>query len=313
MYEINNVATGYAYWKNRLTDIVIGGEHFTGLPDTLPERELSRRIISGYAVCYKHTTYGIVTCDGSVSGIDIYNVPFRAVLTQPTLGDFNAVFANGAGKRITDTDINSVIIWHSTVDMGQAPVGLLPLIKRYARLLADIDASIDIAVVNARMPAVYTATSTAAQKSIKDMYAAIRSGNFDVAVTKAVMDAINTMQTIPAGASTMLTELYNAKDNTMRSFYAEISVLYSSNKKERMITGEIQTASQSLMVNVDDWIYQRREGVKRFNAFFGTNVDYDIDDTYDPLAFTEAETDAMTPDSGTSAETAPEAAEDKEG
>ena len=62
------------------------------------------------------------------------------------------------------------------------------------------------------------------------------------------------------------------KTELLKSFYNEIGVRYVRDKKERMISDEIENDEQMLLLNINDMKYQREKACKKINEIFGLNV-----------------------------------------
>ena len=48
-----------------------------------------------------------------------------------------------------------------------------------------------------------------------------------------------------------------------------------------MIADEVCADNQLLMVNTDDLLYKRKQGVKQINDMFGTEIKVELNETYD--------------------------------
>lgn len=55
-------------------------------------------------------------------------------------------------------------------------------------------------------------------------------------------------------------------------FYNDIGIRYNKDKKERMITNEVESDSQRLLININDMLECRREAVETINETFGLNI-----------------------------------------
>ena len=64
-------------------------------------------------------------------------------------------------------------------------------------------------------------------------------------------------------------------------FYNAIGVSYNTNtKRERLITAEVETADDTLMINIADMLYQRKKACDDINTMFGTSISVDFSEEW---------------------------------
>lgn len=266
MYKINDVPVGFAYWRRHLLERCFGTFRYEGLPDSLPEIELEKRILYGFGGVFRHPKFGIVTAWGGLSGINQYNRPTTYVWSQPSLGSGNLTI-----------DKDCVIIYNDTTDETsetQSPRGLTELIDRFARLLADVDASLNILTVNTRSTTWSVAKNRSVADSIKAAFLKKRMGDFDVVVDPSLMDNVRSIAlTAPGnGQAATVNDLITLKEHLLRDFMSQIGIKSAERKAERMLTDEIAADDALLDANLADMLEARKRGVDRMNKMFGLNV-----------------------------------------
>ena len=139
LYPVKQVKKGYYFYLRVLFEKCLGMFKYYNLPKSLPAEEIEKRLMwYGFCGIFNDAKYGITACDGGLSGIDQYYRPVEFTYAQPMLGS--------GTKKIND---ECVIIYNTQSDVVQ-PYGFKELIQRYARLLADVDSSISIQIVNTR-------------------------------------------------------------------------------------------------------------------------------------------------------------------
>ena len=268
LYPVNKVAKGYKYWLNSLTEKCMGMFSYTGLPDSLPAEEIERRLmLNGYAGIFKHATCGMVTAWGGMSGQDMYYHPTHFIYAQPVL--------HSATLKIHDT---VAIIYNSDVDQS-AQIGLSELIRRYARMLADIDSSINIVVVNLRAMNMCVADNDTVAKSVDAVMAKIQQGNFATINQASIMDSFKTFP-FSDNRNSAINELLLARESMLKAFYREIGVKSAISKKERLITDEVASDDQLLYINLADMLRWRKKGIAEVNKLFATSITVEISSEY---------------------------------
>lgn len=300
-YLVNDVEQGFSYWRDVLTMKCIGMFKYSGLPDSLPANMIeSNLILNGYSSIFNHNKYGIVTINyggigknGGLSDYDCYNRPTRFVYANPVLGSGNLrvypayEFTN---QKIMK-DNKCVVIYNSFIDCQNTGSrgGLREVIFRYARMLADIEASISICTVNTRLTALLTAQTQQTAESIKRAFREVEKGVFSVISVNNIMETINPL--IPStGPNSDLNDLLNARDKILSCFLQEIAVNFHPEKRERLITAETESSNQLLLINIDDMLEQRKIGVEECNKYLGTNISVELNKNYDPTSFAVSNT-----------------------
>lgn len=267
-YAVNSVPLGYIDYTHLLLEKTLGMYKYSGLPESLPDEQIeSRLIMQGYCVVFKDQKAGLVTCYGGLSGIDKYYLPTRFVYAQPVMG---------SGTRIVGT--NCVVIYNSQIDQYER-MGLYQIIKRYARLLADYDSSINILTVNTRATKNNVVATKNVAKSVDEAMKKLEDGARYTINQNSILDLYKTVDFFTP-KERQLEELINAKERTLAAFLAEIGVKSSSDKRERVISDEVYADDQLLTVNVDDLLKWRKKGVQQINDMFGTDITVDRSDAY---------------------------------
>lgn len=261
LYPVNQVPRGFRYYRHLLLEKCYGMYEYTGLPPSLPAEQLETRLImQGWASVFDNSKGGgLVTCYGGLSGVDKYYLPTRYVYAQPVLGSGNLTL----GKDV-------VIMYNSQVDQYE-PIGLWDLIRRYARLLADVDSSIDIMIVNTRATKMDVVGTTAVGKTVDEARRKIEIGEHYTINQQSLMD-LYTPKEWATDKQGLLDELLSAKQQILAAFLAEIGVKTASDKRERVITDEVYADDQLLTINVDDMLHWRQIGVAAVNDMFGTQI-----------------------------------------
>ena len=275
LYPVNSVAHGCDYWIRTLTEKCLGMFSYTGLPDSLPVDEMEIRLIQrGFCAVFKHTTKGIVTAYGGLSGYDEYYRPTKFVYAQPILGSQNL-----------DIHKNVVVIYNTQVDILN-PCGFYEMIRRYARMLADIESSINIVAVNTRITTYDVANSDTVAKSVNEARKKQQLGEYSCIVDLGLIDNFKVLQ-ISQGRNDNLPDLLAARESTLRAFYQEIGIRSATQKKERLITDEISSDTQMLTVNQADMLRHRRAGIDEINKLFNLKITVDIAEEYKPITPSE--------------------------
>lgn len=264
MYPVNAVNRGFAYWRRHLLERCFGTFKYDGLPESLPEIEVEKRVLFGFAPIFEHKKYGLITAWATVTGVNHLNRPTTCTWSQANCG---------SGTLTIGKDV--AIIYNDTSDETseyQNPRGLTELIDRFARLLADVDSSINIMTVSARKTAWAVAKSPDVAKSVKAAYGRQRAGDFDVVMDEGLYDFFKVYPETTSARVMTVNDLIALKEHLIRDFMSQIGIKAAERKAERMLTDEIAADDAMLDANLADMLEARQRGVERVNKLFGTNI-----------------------------------------
>lgn len=251
-------------WFDFLLTVAVKRFQYNNLPDSLPQWEIEKRLImNGYCCIFKDEIYGIVTADGGLSGVSIYN----------TANEFNYAQAVLGSKSKVPNLIGGVIVYGCSIDRV-SPGTIGRRIIYYADILSDIDVSKQIALITARSSRGITAKSDNALRELKDYYIKLYEG--EVIIPKIVSGALDSTEDIFKGSGRELVLTIGDYDvaiqNTLQRFYTEFGIETNIAKRERLVTGEIEAAADGLHYNIRDWLQCRQKGVEQINFLYGTDI-----------------------------------------
>ena len=76
-------------------------------------------------------------------------------------------------------------------------------------------------------------------------------------------------------------DVWNVRKNLLKSFYSDIGVRASFDKKSNAVVDEITSDSSMLLYNVSDMLEERKKGAEAVNEMFGTNWTVRLSDEID--------------------------------
>lgn len=209
---------------------------------------------------------GMISYNGSLTavnatpeGYDIYNAPVA----------FTFSFPNGAEDSDTKYP-NHRVIGENGV-LGRNTFTFYPtsaICEQYALMLAHTDISIIAELVNGRLMDVLKANNNSnaetAKQFMNDLYIGklsfIRDDSEDMEIDRS-----------PRSIS-HLRELIDTKDRLMRDFYNIFGIAKAAEKRERMITEEVETNEKMLNFNLKDMLEMRIKMCDEIKRVFGISV-----------------------------------------
>ena len=267
----NNLERVYNMHYRRLLTLATRVFKWHGLPPSLPSWEIERRLFrQGFAVIFNHPKYGLVTSDGAIYGVNIYNHAENFSYSQPRLGSGNGRLGV-SGVCVYNTSIDSDI----TNGGGGSVMG--DLLEWYARMLTDIDISITLLTIKARNTDGIIANNDLAKRALDNYFDRLEAGDIKVPFAPANMfDNVSDLVQRQTTSGASLSDLLQSKSQIMRDFYATFGVQSIQHKNERLITDEITNDTDYLTANVEDMLTARQNAVEQINLKFGTNITVEV-------------------------------------
>jgi hypothetical protein len=82
-----------------------------------------------------------------------------------------------------------------------------------------------------------------------------------------------------------------AKDKILEQFFRDLGIRFYNPKKAQVNEEEIEATTQLLVINTDDMLKARQEGIARVNKHFGLNISVRLNDKFDISNYVEKSVD----------------------
>lgn len=277
------VAEGFVYWFNKLFDVCINMFNYENLPPSLPAREIETCLMlqsDGHATVFYSPRFGVVCAWSELYGYDLYYKPTHVTYAQPVLG-------SGTLEIGRDCEV----IYNNSLESGyytyNADSGLRSFLSRYARALADIDSTIAIYTINKRASDYPIAKNEKTRQSLISFYKKLKEGTTDIITDDFIMEAFKTIDRGQVATSDKLNDLLLAKDKILEQFFRDLGIRFYNPKKAQVNNEEIEATTQLLVINTDDMLKARQEGIERVNKHFGLNIKVNLNDKFDINNYSE--------------------------
>ena len=234
------------------------------IPDTWDRDYLQFCLFAlGYVGVFKTSEYGVVPQAGTISGFDLYYRPKKFLCVNPYLR-----------QHYYDLEIGSdCVLLKLTSDY----LGIMDLINYYADQMALSAETWGINLFTARVGYMAIASNKAAAESLKKAYDEMAGGNPFVVVDKDLMreDGGHPWEWFAQDLKSnfigpdILADM--RKIETM--FDADIGLKNSNtDKKERLITAEVEANDDSTMSKSDVWLENLQDGLKEIKKMFDLDI-----------------------------------------
>lgn len=290
---------------------------YTGLPDTIPARNLEKLLQMKGAIFFYKTNPAFSAANTEKLGEGLY------VFTGGYGGAENVYYeptvANIANPCCPDIPMNleigkdCCVMWNDSFKQG-----LLPIIQKYAFLMVESDISILDAEYNLRIQSLIQASDDRTRASAELWLQQVIAGKPGIIAGKS-LDPETALATKPfatGGQTNAMSQLIEMHQYLKASFLNEIGLNANYNmKRERINSAETELNNDGLLPLVDDMLREREDALEKVNAMFGTDIKVEKASAWE-FRQLAAEVDAMNPEgivpSEEQNEEAPEEAPDQE-
>lgn len=258
---IDNMSTYNTYVK-RLTEMSISRFKWENLPRTCDARFLELTLFkSGSVLFFNDDVIGYLNTAFNYAGnLDIYNNPIIR----------NAYANNGYHNILNDND--SVIIYNNFLRTNDYDVVL-----EYAKRLYNLDRIIDVNA-NAQKTPILVQSTDSQRLTLKNVYKEY-DGNSPVIYGSKDLD-LNCLRVLKTDAPYICDKIYELKSNLWNEVLTYLGISnITINKKERMITDEVNRSLGGVMANRLSHLKARQQACEKINSMFGLNISVVFDDS----------------------------------
>lgn len=281
MYDVASVPAGYDYWFYKLLNYCLGIYRYNGLPESLPGREiLINLIMTGHCVIFQKGNQ-LVTTKTVLYDFDLYYRPTMATYGNPLLPTKQLRLGKDAEVVYLDR-ISGNILTNHLVDSG-----LKTFILRYARQLADLEATANIYAVNMRATSFPVASDDITREQVENFYNKLVLGERAVITDNMVIECFRNVDISNHHTVDTLNDILIARDKVLANFFQDIGVKYRQEQKKAQLTeDEVEADEQILVIDVKQMQEVQQEGLDRVNDLFGTDIRVEINPLYDRNTYT---------------------------
>lgn len=224
----------------------------------------------GYVVVWdaKDTDYGLTFQPCTLGGRTWYYGPAYALVANP----------NDPRNRQADWKLpldDKHILMRLTPDYG----GVWDVIQRYAEQLAQLDAAIQVSIVNCKTPFITGAKTKAAAQTLKRAMDLVNSGNAAVVYDEKHLipdDRLtkdSPFQNMAPEIPYYLTDQLKDAQTILNGFDAEIGIpTIPYQKAERMVTTEANSRQMDGVARATRWVECLNDSFKLINPAFGLEL-----------------------------------------
>lgn len=275
--------TSVLYYQTRLMRILSSLFELSGAPESWDMDYLWTVLYSQGRVAIVDTAMGVLPLECGFTGQNVFRHPTTIVIANPVLGSLQ--------RTIDEDGVLLKLQFNYT--------GAMPIITRYAVMLAMCDSSLSVTLMNSKATLICLASSKQQAQTMKRMYDDISQGRPAVFVNNDVGNPANFFFN-RAKENFVGEEILQVKRSIMNEFLTCIGINNANtDKRERLNTDEVNTNNSEIGINLQDWEDNIREGVDKANAMFGLSLQLRKREWRDPDQDGEEEADDESDESDT--------------
>lgn len=289
MYDVSNVKCGYDYWYFKLLNLVINMFDYDNLPSGISRRDLEINLImTGHAVILAKkdgTLFTPLTC---VFGYDEYYQPVWASFANPVVV---------TAKKYTIGEDCEIIYNNSLQDSIyyiKADSGLSTFVGRYARQLADVEATANIYSVNSRLVSIPVSNDNSVIESLKAFFTNLSFGKRAIVTDSNIIENFRNVDINRTGIKDGINDWLIARDKILEQFFRDLGIRMNNQKKAQVNSEEVESNDQLLLISADDMLKTRQDGIEKVNNMFGTNITVKLNPLYNIKNVEGGDTDVTT-------------------
>ena len=278
-YPATNVKRLYSFFVGQLYDSASRVILIDNVPESCDYDFLMENLIMLGKIAAVKSKEGFKLINGYLGGArnEFYR-PTEIIVDNPVLGDIRC--KNGK---------DGVMIYLTPHDRLHTPPagfgGLSDLIGSTAQLLADNTASINVAQINGRVLAVFSAgnqqEATAAEIILKEMY---QGQPYKVVHGQNILSKFDVNPIASTVTGSMLKELVELRQYILAQFWNSIGIDANFNmKRERLVSAEVEANATSLKVPISTILSEVNAGLEKCNEIFGTEMKARLNPDFKPL------------------------------
>lgn len=232
------------------------------LPETIPQKWLEFQLDSNGWCFFTKVNGDYYTFTGGLGGEpDVYYQPTICTVSNPALS-FSAELKIGK---------DGILISNDTYRRG-----LLPVIGKYAGLLAENTLTIRIADIMSRLTNVMSAADDDTIESAKEYLRQIEDGNLGVIEESPFLEDLK-VQAAASSGNTRLTDLIEMEQYLKASLYNELGLQANYNmKREAINTSEAELGDDALQPLIDNMLEMRQNACEEINKMYGLNISVEL-------------------------------------
>ena len=252
----------YLYWVDNLFERIMRLFVWKGNGDILPKEIESRILIAGHCGIinfFDGLTEELTAMFGSFYGVGKY-------FDEKPFYNLRCPIWAGSGRIGYDTAI---------IENTSLKNACLPMVQRYAYMLAHTEVSLVKAMINLRdSGGVPVATSSKQKEDIEDYQQKLYNGEDGVVIDFGALGV--EFAGTDRHTNQSIIDIMEVRQKLLKNFYSDIGIRASFDKRSNTVVNEVEADTTMLLFNITDMLESRKRSAVRVNKLFGVNWSVDV-------------------------------------
>lgn len=258
MYKVNDKKANIRELNNYMLAKTLGMFNYSGLPETIPQRELERLLqLKGYAFITE-VDGNLYAFHGGLGGeTDVYGLPTEINIANPALNF----------TKTLDLKNDGVLIVNDSM-----AIGLFPIFERFNSLMVENFITMNMNSFNTRMTKVISASDDKTRESADAYIKKLEDGEQTVIGEHAFFEGVK-VHGNSGNSAPSITSLIEYHQYLRASLYNEVGIELPYNmKRERLNTAEVAQDTDATRVLVNNLYQCRLEGLAKVNEKYDLSI-----------------------------------------
>lgn len=252
-------------WRMRLSDLACNMFPYYNMPEEINMNAVSKMVmLGGYGIFFRDRDLDKYFClTGALTGVDPYGYPTYAKPISKNVSD-GIIFPE---MRIGE---ECIVIYANKVRSSA-----LPYVEEYADKLAELDLAIKMNTRAMKHPLMIKTTEQK-KESISTLMAQYEDDYYVVFPDQELLnDTSLQVMDFNVSASEIL-NLQKEKETVLNEFFNIFGISGSVEKRERMISGEMNAMMEQVAVNREMWMGPQKDAIEKINKMFNLKISIEV-------------------------------------
>lgn len=271
MYDVSKVKIGYNYWYFKILNILLDIFQYKNVPIGTSERDIELNLmLTGHCTFVALDNGEIFTPLSTITGFDKQYNPTMCVWANPVVNDSKVYYIHDDCEVVYNNKLNDTIFYM------KSDASMCTFIGKYARLLADIESTIDIYTVNSRLTSIPTTNDQNVAQTITAFFKKLTLGERAIVSDSNIVQQFRNVDINRSSINDKINDWLIARDKVLEMMFRDLGVKMYNPKKAQVNAEELESNDQLLLIQLDDMLQSRKEGLERVNDMFATDIDVEI-------------------------------------
>lgn len=234
----------YQHYRRILYQLIYSRFEFVNIPKNWDIDYIRDVLFQEGIMSICQTELGVLALRGGYYGVNVYEKPTHMTIANPVLGTLTKMIG-----------VDCEPLYFEFINNGY--MSFEPIVKRYALLLAQIDCSLNVSLMNSRVAHMFVGSSKNDLKSIQKAYDKVSNGEPSIFMLKSdngfdieSKPYFNNVKNSYIGNDILIT-----KQTILNEFCTEIGIENANTqKRERLVTDEVNSNNELTYARVNMYI-----------------------------------------------------------